>query len=207
MSVTSRSAKSTQSGASVSSMEQEAEKALWLRFQAGDQDAFGAIYEMYVQVVYNYCRKFSTDELLIEDCIQGLFLDMWKNRESLSLPNSTRFYLYAAVKRRLCKEANKLKNLQLKGQEDLESVLQETSANIEDQLIYTQAKAEQKAGLKQGLRLLSDNQRRAILLKFYRNLSFQEISEVMHMSTDNIYKLVSRGILVLRKSVQYVHAA
>ncbi|WP_162055104.1 RNA polymerase sigma factor [Pontibacter pamirensis] len=185
----------------------EAEKNLWKLFQSGDEDAFATIYKNYVQVIYNYSRKFSDDEELIEDCIHGLFLDMWKNRTNLSLPTSVRFYLYACIKRRIYKEVLKRKDILFDDYSNLEAALKETNASIEDQLISRQGKAEQKAYLKQGLRQLSANQRKAILLKFYKNLSFQEISGVMNMSTDNIYKLVSRGLAALKKNVKNFNIA
>lgn len=177
----------------------EAERKLWKQFQAGDEDAFATIYKNYVQVIYNYSRKFSDDEELIMDCIHGLFLDMWQSRENLSLPASIRFYLYASIKRRIYKEVIKRKDILFEDYSHLEAALRDTNASIEDQLITKQGKVQQKAFLKQGLLLLPENQRKAILLKFYKNLSFQEISGVMDMSTDNIYKLVSRGITFLKK--------
>ncbi|GAB3529471.1 sigma-70 family RNA polymerase sigma factor [Pontibacter brevis] len=185
----------------------EAERNLWKLFQAGDHDAFAAIYQSYVQVIYNYCRKFSDDEVLIEDCIHGLFLDMWKNRENLSVPTSIRYYLYASVKRRIYKEVLKRKDVLFDDYTHLEAALKETGATAEEKIINSQGKAQQKASLKQGLLLLSENQRKAILLKFYKNLSFQEISAVMNLSTDNIYKLVSRGIAVLKKNVKNLNVS
>jgi RNA polymerase sigma factor (sigma-70 family) len=185
----------------------EAEKHLWKLFQSGDHDAFATIYRNYVQVIYNYSRRFSDDEVLIEDCIHGLFLDMWKNRENLSLPTSIRYYLYASIKRRIHKEIIKRKDFLYEDYANLEEALKENNASVEEQIITKQGRAEQKAHLKQGLLLLSENQRKAILLKFYRNLSFQEISGLMNMSTDNIYKLVSRGIAVLKKNVKNLKVA
>lgn len=185
----------------------DAEKCLWELFQAGDQNAFATIYNDYVQVIYNYSRRFSDNEELIEDCIHGLFLDMWKNRVNLSQPASIRYYLYASIKRRIYKEVLKRKDILFDDYSNLEVALKDSSASIEDQLISRQGKALQKTNLKQGLLQLSENQRKAILLKFYKNLSFQEISAVMNMSTDNIYKLVSRGISVLKKTVKNFHIA
>ncbi|MBF9254089.1 sigma-70 family RNA polymerase sigma factor [Pontibacter sp. 172403-2] len=183
----------------------EAERELWKLFQSGDQDAFASLYKNYVQVIYNYCRKFTADEVLIEDCIHSLFLDIWKNKENLSLPASVRFYLYASVKRRLYKELSKRKDMLFADDSSLEAALKETGATAEEQLISKQAKAQQEDYLKQGLHMLSENQRQAILLKFYKNLSFQEISGVMNMSTDNIYKLVSRGLAILKRNVKNLH--
>lgn len=182
----------------------EEERALWIAFQSGDQEALATLYRNYIHVIYNYCRKFADNEVLIEDCVHGLFLDMWKSREQLSVPTSVRFYLYACVKRRIFKEIAKKKDLYLEDCAGLEAALKESSASVEDYMMEYQDKALQTISLKQGMSLLSDNQRKAIHLKYYKNLSFQEISSVMNMSTDNIYKLVSRGINVLKRNVKNI---
>ncbi len=180
----------------------EEERALWVAFQSGDQEAFATLYRNYIHVIYNYCRKFADNEVLIEDCVHGLFLDMWKSREQLSVPTSVRFYLYACVKRRIFKEIAKKKDLYLEDCAGLEAAMKDSDASVEDYMMECQDKALQTISIQQGMLLLSDNQRKAIHLKYYKNLTFQEISYVMKMSTDNIYKLVSRGINVLKRNVK-----
>ncbi|MBC3542132.1 RNA polymerase sigma factor [Rufibacter sediminis] len=180
---------------------------LWKRFQEGDSEAFAELYRTYVQVIYNFGRKYSDDEALLEDCIHGLFLDLWKNRANLSQPKSIRFYLYASIKRRIYREGQKRREQTFDDFTEMDRMCAEVNDSIEDLLVLAQGKAQQKASLKQGLRLLPANQRKAILLKFYKELNFQEISTAMNMSIDNVYKLVSRGLLSLRKNVQNVHLA
>lgn len=179
------------------------EGLLWAQFQAGDETAFARLYEMYVQVIYNYGRKITDDDVLIEDCIHGLFLDLWKSKANLSQPVSIRFYLYASLKRRILKEIARKKEQLMDDHSNLECVLKEATLSIEECLVQEQDKIQQRISLKKGLQLLSCNQRKAILLRYYRDLSFQEISGVMGMSIDNVYKLVSRGISTLKRNVRY----
>lgn len=183
------------------------DEVIWKRFQSGDEEAFGILYGRYVQVIYNYGRRYSDDEALLEDCIHALFLDLWENRANLSVPNSIRYYLYASIKRRIYRESQKRKELTCENFPNVERISAEMNSSIEDLMVQTQSKIQQKASLKQGLRLLTANQRKAILLKFYRNLPFQEIALVMNMSIDNVYKLVSRGLVVLKKNVKNLHVA
>ncbi|MCC9168195.1 RNA polymerase sigma factor [Pontibacter harenae] len=184
-------------------IENEAERVLWKSFQEGDDDAFAKLYQQYIQVIYNYGRKFSDDQSLIEDCIHSLFVDLWNNRETISLPISVRFYLYASIKRRLHKEMAKKKVTSVCDYSILEAVIKDSSASAEDQMIHKQQATKQQKTIMQSLSALSENQRRAILLKYYKDLSFQEIAKVMGMSTENIYKLVSRGVAMLKKNLQY----
>jgi RNA polymerase sigma factor (sigma-70 family) len=183
------------------------EELVWKRFQLGDEDAFAELYKRYVQVIFNYGLKYSEDEALLEDCIHELFLDLWKNRENLSVPNSVRFYLFASIKRRIHKASQKKKEVTFDGFTDLEKVSMEVNPSIEFLMVHDQTKMLQKANLKKGLLLLTANQRKAILLKFYKNLNFQEIALVMDLSIDNVYKVVSRGLVVLRKNVKNLHVS
>ena len=48
--------------------------------------------------------------------------------------------------------------------------------------------------------ILSERQREAIYLKFYQNMSFEEIALMMDISPRAVYKLIYRAIEVLQKS-------
>ncbi|GGK72359.1 RNA polymerase sigma factor [Rufibacter glacialis] len=178
---------------------------VWKRFQSGDEGAFATLYENYVQVIYQYGRKYSEDPTLLEDCIHGLFLDLWKRKGNLAQPTSIRFYLYASLKRRIHKEIQNRKEVPCENLGEIARGCGGSHESVENSMILAQAKLEQKASLKKGLLLLPVNQRKAVLLKFYKNLTFQEISGTMELSIDNAYKLVSRGLLGLKKNVKYLN--
>ena len=54
---------------------------IWIRFKDGDLDAFGEIYEEYIDLMYDYGSKITQDKDLVKDCIQDLFVDLYKYGE------------------------------------------------------------------------------------------------------------------------------
>ena len=63
-------------------MQSEQKKAdrNWSAFKNGSEDAFAEIYREHVKGLLNYGYKVTSDRRLIEDSIQDLFYELWKNR-------------------------------------------------------------------------------------------------------------------------------
>jgi RNA polymerase sigma factor (sigma-70 family) len=177
---------------------QDDPKELWLRFQAGDELAFARIYETYVQLIYNYAKKFTKDEELIEDTLHNLFIYLWQHKNKLAVPLSIKFYLFSAVRRRIFKELLKRREILISNDDELEKHNPEYS--VEDNYIKNQNQEVLKSQFKYALNLLSGHQRQAIELKYFDDLSCQEISGIMGVKPDNVYKLISRGLDVLKKN-------
>jgi len=83
------------------------DKQLWKTFKAGGKTDFAQIYEKHAAVLYNYGRHIRTDQALVKDCIQELFIDIWKNRKTLGATDSIKFYLLKSLRRKIIYEAKK----------------------------------------------------------------------------------------------------
>lgn len=51
---------------------------IWLSFKQGNEDAFTELMELYYPSMLNYGLRFQNDRELVKDCIQDLFLELWK---------------------------------------------------------------------------------------------------------------------------------
>ena len=49
---------------------------LWKSFLAGDKEAFAHFYNLHVNALYRYGTKLCTDDDLVKDAIQEVFLDL-----------------------------------------------------------------------------------------------------------------------------------
>jgi DNA-directed RNA polymerase specialized sigma24 family protein len=72
----------------------------------GDKSAFNMVYYHYVQILHNYCRKLTNDEIIVEECIQELFSDIWIKRKKINATENVKAYLLLSVKRRLLRKLN-----------------------------------------------------------------------------------------------------
>ena len=61
------------------------DRELWNRVQAGDEEAFGTLFERYADRVYNYCFRRTADWAEAEDMVSAVFLEAWRRRADLEL--------------------------------------------------------------------------------------------------------------------------
>lgn len=71
----------------------------------------------------------------------------------------------------------------------------------EDQLISEQLTQDQRYLVSRAVDSLTKRQKEAIHLKFYSNLSYDEIAGLMKISTDSIYNLISKAINTLQQDL------
>jgi RNA polymerase sigma factor (sigma-70 family) len=175
------------------------EKLIWLNFQAGDKHAYSVLYDAYFKQLYRYGLKISADANLVKDCIQELFIKLWRTRENLGQPVSTKNYLFESLRRTMLKE---LAKKHYKIQENLpEDYHFEVSLPHEFRLIDLQVTEERMKQLEKALQKLTKRQRDAIHLKFYGQLSYEEIAEIMELNVRSVYNLISKALDVLYQEI------
>lgn len=76
------------------------EKALLLRLQDGDEQAYTFLYQQYHPALYLYAFRLSNDEDDAADLVQELFIYIWDKRRQLTFTTSFRAYLYRSIRHR-----------------------------------------------------------------------------------------------------------
>lgn len=171
---------------------------LWQNISDGNQDAYREAYLYYYKRLYNYGRKFTENEQLIEDAIQEVFLHLWQKRDKIPSINNPQSYFFYAFRNTLFQKAK-----QEKRKEDTASAQQpEPEFNIENILISHELEGEKRKALEEALSALPARQREIIFLRFYEGLSYDQIAEVMHITVNSTYKMVSKALTHLRQAVQ-----
>lgn len=166
----------------------------WSRFKSGDKDAFQLIYDHFFERLFQYGCKLIGNTELVEDCIQELFLKIYTNKSQLSETNSVEFYLLKAMKLTIYGKLRKEKRLVFnRGETDefkLEFLLEtEEPEDIDHQRIELILKS---------LNDLSPSAREIIYLKFYSDLDYQQIGDMLGIKPDSAKKQVYRIVSSLR---------
>lgn len=175
---------------------------IWIDFQSGNEDAFANIYKNNAPVLYCYGLKLVSDKNLIKDSIQDLFIEIWNNKHKLGKVKSIKSYLYKSFRRKLISEISKKRKTT--------TFLNHTSLNnisvISDELklIEKQNFDIQLLKLNNAIDKLTDRQKEIIHLKYYAQLSYSEINEVMSLSKKGTYKLMGRAIQELKKYMSFL---
>jgi RNA polymerase sigma factor (sigma-70 family) len=175
------------------------EKLVWLRFQAGDEQAYAYLYNSYIKKLYHHGMGIHPDPDLVKDCIQELFIKVWRIKQNLGQPVSIRNYLAESLKRIIIEELAKQK-YKLKASLS-EDYYFEVVLSHELQLIDIQISEERMKQLEQALKNLTKRQRDAIHLKFYGKLSYEEIAEIMDLNVRSVYNLVSKALEALYQDI------
>lgn len=180
-----------------------ADQQIWLEFQAGSESAYANIYKNHTSLLYNYGLKLVKDKQLIKDCIQDLFVELWNNKHRLGAVKSIKSYLYKSVRRKLLSESSR--NRMVLHQTEDHYTPFEIVCSPERSLINTQNSEEQQAQLKQAMGQLTEKQREVIYLKYYDRLSYEEIADVMSISTKATYKIMGRAIHFLKQHIDKIY--
>ncbi len=169
------------------------DKQLWKEFRQGSQSAYAEIYQQQVRVLFSYGCKIVDDRDLVKDGIQDLFYYLWERRSSLGDTDNIRRYLFAALRRNLVSQLRHLPHLS-------EAIPEEAVPSFETQWINEQVADEQQHGLQQVLRTLPERQREAIFLKYYQEMSTDEMASVMNINRRAVYKLLTKALRNLKQA-------
>ncbi|OQP60487.1 hypothetical protein A3860_33415 [Niastella vici] len=173
-------------------------EAQWLqRLQQNDEQALAAIMRKYYTALYNYGARFTSDDALIKDCIQEVFISLWQRRENAASILSPRYYLLRAVKNKVLKSLHQhtIKTGSFEPGEAYD-FLQELS--VETLIIDKQLSDEQAMVLRKTMSQLSKRQHELIYLKFYQHLDHAQIAGLMNLSRQSVYNLLHETIQKLR---------
>jgi len=166
---------------------------LWESFRKGDKEAFAALFRQHYETLFRFGGKFTTDAELLEDCIQELFIELWQAKSEAPVL-SVKAYLLKSLKYKLLKVfRQKGKTLPLS-----DNVETEFEWSHETFLIVEQENAEKKQRVLDALGRLSNRQKEIIYLKYYQNLSYEEVSEIMNINYQVARNLLYQAIKSLR---------
>ncbi|MDJ1472979.1 sigma-70 family RNA polymerase sigma factor [Cytophagaceae bacterium DM2B3-1] len=176
-----------------------ADEQLWQKSKAGDRQAFSQIFLRYYKPLHTYGVSLYPDKELIRDCIQEIFLEMWLYRESVAEVDSVKFYVFRSFRRRVFK---RLETIRKNPFLELNEISEQTSVHsFETLLIKEQSEEGQKNYLLKELSSLPKRQQEAIYLKFYQDLSYEKIAEMMSLNYQSVKNLVHNGVKSIREKL------
>jgi RNA polymerase sigma factor (sigma-70 family) len=164
-------------------------------FINGDTAAFSKLYNLHVNMLYNYGCKLTTDVELLKDCIQEVFIKIYNKRLELDTVANFKSYIIISLKNKLCDESRKRVNLSDVAVEDLDVV---SNDNIEKDYIANEKEMLDGVFVSKMLDQLSPRQRKAIILYYIEEKKYEDICAIMNMNYQSVRNLIHRGISKLR---------
>jgi RNA polymerase sigma factor (sigma-70 family) len=174
---------------------------LWDALQKGDHIAYGKIYTAHVDTLYAYGKKLRSHTTLVEDAIQDVFIDLWRYKATLGPVRSIKAYLFACLRRQLTRSIKKEKVVVLDDQYLQEDNFETSTLEL---LIHVQDRQEEVAKINKALNQLSKRQKEIIYLRYFQDLSYQEIGQMMGLNQRSTYNLVSKALSMLKEKMVMV---
>ena len=167
------------------------------RVAKGDEDAFEILVNRHQTSVLNLIYRFIGDRTQAKDLAQEVFIRVWQSAKSYE-PNAKFTTWIYRITANLCfnelKSSRRKKWLQFfrfgEDQENtIEEVIVDPSPSPEDLLLSR----EQSRRISGALQSLPENQRMALILKRYDDLSYQEIAQILGCSVSAVESLLVRA--------------
>ena len=178
-------------------MKKKEDFALWNQFLEGDEKAYLYIYKLYAQDMYSYGMLFTTNSELVKDCLHDVFIKIHRNRKKLSQVDNIRLYLLKAMKNYLFDVFDQKK--ELFHNDTIEPVFS-PEYTIEDKIIRQEELHYQSRKIRQMLESLTPRQKEVLYYRYMKNLTYDEIGEIMQMNYQSILNLIQRSIKKLRET-------
>jgi RNA polymerase sigma factor (sigma-70 family) len=178
----------------------EIDQHIWKSFKDGNRKALDYIFEKYVRVLFSYGSRITKDQNLVEDCIQDIFVELWKRRSALSDTDNIKFYLFKSLRRNIGRRSlsDRRHTINI-----LQSYREEVfEYSIESSIIQEQTSLDQKNHLNLAISKLTKRQQEAIYLKFHELLSYEQLAVVLEIDVKSAYKLIGKAIDSLRSTVK-----
>jgi len=173
------------------------DRLLWQKLKSGDKNALEVIFRNEADALCKYGRKFTPDKDLIADCLQDLFVELWRTKETIGSTDNIRKYLFVSFRRRLIKDLNKEnKTKSLDPDTDLK---EEITFSVENTWIENEDTIQKSEALTSAISKLSSRQQEILYLKFYNDMDYDQITEIMHLNYQSARNLVTRALESLRK--------
>ncbi len=164
-------------------------------FQAGNLAAFSELYDLHINILFNYGLKLTIDKELLKDCIHDVFVKLYVKREELGPIDNLKSYLFISLKNKLCDELRKRMYMSDTAVEDVNIV---SPTDVEEDYMEEEQQRNEFYKVQRLLDQLSPRQREALTLYYIEEKKYEDICEIMNMNYQSVRNLMHRGLTKLR---------
>ena len=167
-------------------------------FQAGNMAAFSQLYDLHINILFNYGLKLTIDKELLKDCIHDIFVKLYVKKDELGVIDNLKSYLFISLKNKLCDELRKRMYMSDTAVEEINVV---SSTDVEDDYMEEEKTRNNLLLVNNLMDQLSPRQREALTLYYIEEKKYEDICEIMDMNYQSVRNLMHRGLTKLRALV------
>lgn len=164
------------------------EKQLLKSAQAGDAQAFGALYALYADELYRYACAVFQNRHDAEDAVQDTCIKVYTNLKNIQKPDRVKAYFFKTLQ-------NTVKTMLRRG---TFTVCGEEIPETHPAPDNTESLAAERTDLQNALMRLSDEERQIVLLSAVAGFTSKEIAETVDLTAGAVRSKLSRSLEKLR---------
>ena len=168
------------------------------QFCSGDDQAYAELYDMYIQMLYNYGLKMTCNQELLKDCIHDVFVKVYMKRNDKNAINNLCSYLLISLKNRLLDEFRRQTFTTPNEVEEYE--YRRAAEDVEKDYLCQERSILQSEQVAHLMQNLTRRQRQAITLYYLEERKYDEICKIMQMNYHSVRNRMHRGMLKLREA-------
>jgi len=168
--------------------------------KSGDRIGLEGLYKMYSIDLFKFGLSMVADEDFVQDCIQDVFIDLWKYHRTLQQANNVKVYLFKSLSRKICNETSKEKKWKKEQIKD-KNIAGYYLESIESTIISNQKEEDLKHKIARALQNLPTRQKEVLLYLFFEDFSYEEVSKMMGINLRSVYTLAWKAISTLKKNI------
>lgn len=175
-------------------------KAVWEQMKSGDEKSLSQIFTFFYSDLYQYGMKLFALPDLVKDSIQDVFVRIWEKRASIGEVQNPKAYLISSVRRKLFLN-KETQHTGLTEQILKNEGVQNFSFSASEFMEIEEISVQLRSSLVQAINNLPERQRELIFLRFYYNLRYAEIAQIMEVNEQTVRNLMQRALANLREKI------
>lgn len=154
---------------------------------------FESLFRSYYQALCGYANSYLDDQAAAEETVQSLFVKLWESRDSLTIENSVKAYLYRAT-RNAC--FNQLRHLKVRDAYKSHNEMERSSSTFDaaDQLVGEELSEKIEISIQQ----LPEGRRKIFMLSRYEGLKYKEIADQLNISIKTVENQMGSALKQLK---------
>ncbi|MFT5387331.1 MAG: RNA polymerase sigma-70 factor (ECF subfamily) [Candidatus Omnitrophota bacterium] len=170
---------------------------LMLQFCDGDKQAFEKLMIAYFKPVLNFIYRYVKDAAWAEDLTQEVFIRVYKSAAGYEAKSKFKTWLFTIARNMALNALTRNKHTTISldqtinGRENKmqQQVADRNTLNPKEELL----KKEQQQQVQAAIDALPENQRTAVLLRRFENMSYDDIASAMKTTSKAVKSLLSRA--------------
>ncbi|MBK5721204.1 RNA polymerase sigma-70 factor, partial [Dysgonomonas sp. Marseille-P4677] len=152
--------------------------------------AFNTLYNQFFTPLCVFASRYITDQQAIEDCVQDVFLKIWRDKENITISSSIRSYLITATRNNCLNIIEKEKN-----QTSYEQYILNTYDVYTTQDLLSVEEIEKI--IENALQQLPEKHRIVFKMSRFENMTYKEIAEKQNISIKTVESYIHKSLISL----------